>query len=220
METIEEKKIYFIYSQKGKKSNISTIETNEQVKKIDIIKEGTQSDNIYILYCLTILNTNKGKPITLTLIDNQGELYISNIYLNKTDIFQYKILFEPYYNKNENSLDQIILPNEKQFEIFKNSVKNDMNILYNLYSSRLTSFLMDNTLTIDFDFLWKFFIEFYQQFKNSVQLESLIIKFFNNFDLKTINNNQQNKEIESSQYNLDILSDPDNNNYKKYRRNK
>ena len=209
MENIKENKIYFIYAQKGKKSNISTIETNEQIKKIDIIKEGTQSDNIYILYCLTILNTNKEKPITLTLKDNKGELYISNIYLNNTDIFQYKILFEPYYNKNENSLDQIILPNEKQFEIFKNSVKNDMNILYNLYSSRLTSFLMDNTLTIDFDFLWKFFIEFYQQFKNSVQLESLIIKFFNNFDLKTINNNQQNKEIESSQYNLDILSDPD-----------
>ena len=220
MENIKENKIYFIYAQKGKKSNISTIETNEQIKKIDIIKEGTQSDNIYILYCLTILNTNKEKPITLTLKDNKGELYISNIYLNNTDIFQYKILFEPYYNKNENSLDQIILPNEKQFEIFKNSFKNDINILYNLYSSRLTSFLMDNTLTIDFNFLWKFFIEFYQQFKNSSQLESLIIKFFNNFDLKTINNNQQNKEIEPFQYNLDILSDPDNNNYKKYRRNK
>ena len=209
METIGEKRIYFIYAQKGKKSNISTIETNEQIKKIDKITEGTKSDNIYILYCLTIFNTNEENQITLTLVDNQGELYISNIYLNNIDIFQYKILFEPYYNKNENSLDQIILSNEQQFEIFKNNVKNDMNILYNLYSSRLTSFLMDNTLKLDFDYLRKFFIEFYQKFKNSSQLESLIIKFFNNFDLNTINNNQQNKEIESSQYNLDILSTPD-----------
>lgn len=136
MERIEEKKIYFIYSQKGKKSKILTIETNDQIKKIDKITEGTQSDNIYILYCLTIFNTNEENQITLTLVDNQGELYISNIYLNNIDIFQYKILFEPYYNKNENSLDQIILSNEQQFEIFKNNVKNDMNILYNLYSSR------------------------------------------------------------------------------------
>ncbi len=69
METIGEKRIYFIYAQKGKKSNISTIETNEQIKKIDKIKEGIQTDNIYIVYSLTILNTNKEKPITLTIIN-------------------------------------------------------------------------------------------------------------------------------------------------------
>ena len=203
-------KFYFIYSQKGKKSNISILETNDQIKKIDIIASGIQSgkiDYLYQLYCLNISNIQEDKPITLSLISIQGELYTAKIYLHNKELFKYKIIFEPYYNKNENSLNQIVLPFHEQFEIFKKHLKIDNELLYNLYSSQLNVIFTEKI--IEFDFLLKFFIELYEQYQSSLELKNIIKSFFENINLKQININQQNKDMDISSNKYNFLLNPD-----------
>ena len=103
----EDLKIYFIYSQKGEKSNIIKIELNEQIKKIEKISEGRTLKYLYILYCITISNNKDGKNIILELIDNNGVYYTSKF--KNSDKFQFKIIFESE-DEAEYSLNQVILP--------------------------------------------------------------------------------------------------------------
>jgi hypothetical protein len=202
-------KIYFIYSQKGKMSNIAELETNEKIKKIEKLAVGTSSDNLYILYCVTVLKDKNDKFITLMLIDKQGILYTKNINLKDIDIFQYQVIFKPYYNKDDNNLNQIILPFEEQFTIFKEILRKDSDLLYYLYSSRINSIFFDKSKKLEFSFLLNFFLELYEQYNYSSEMQYAIIKYFINIDLKRIDNNidnqSQNKSI--SKYFLNDSSD-------------
>ena len=208
----EEYKIYFIYSQKGKKSNIAKLELNEQIKKIEKISEGIISNNIYILYCLTISNKKKEKLTTLTLIDNQGELYSAEISLNKDKPFLSYIFFEPYYdNKSDNSLNQILLPLQEQYNIFKNNLKNDRKNLNNLYLNEIDALMDQKNAKIHFTILFKFFMELYLKYNYINELKNIIEKFFEILNLEKISTYQENKELEIAEGDLNILSDVEKN---------
>ena len=136
----EELKIYFIYSQKGDKNNIIKIELNEQIKKIEKISEGKSLKYFYILYCITISNNKNRNNIILELIDNKGVYYTSKI--KNLDKFQFKVIFETE-DEAEYSLDQIFLPQNEQFNIFRNCLKNENNFLFDLFSSLLNSIKLE-----------------------------------------------------------------------------
>ena len=205
---MEDFKIYFIYLQKGNKSNIEKINLNKLIKKIEEVAKGQTKEYIYTLYCITINNNNDKNQITLEFVDNQGELYIANINSNNPEIFQYNIIFESYFNKSESSLDQIILPSNIQFNIFKSNLKNiDKKILSNLYLSRLNFILLNYNNDIDFESLLSFFIEIYKESKNSSELKIVLKNFLEKFDLKVLNNNKKNKDLEIKEKDLEILSD-------------
>jgi flagellar basal body rod protein FlgF len=81
MESNKITKAYFIYAQKGQKSNISTIETNDRIKKVQELSKELYENNLQILYLIEISKTEEEKQINLSLLNNQGELFISNINL-------------------------------------------------------------------------------------------------------------------------------------------
>ena len=179
-------RIYFIYTQKGPKIKIE-LEPNEEIKKIDIISSGKILNNSYNLYCLTISNIKKEKYTTLTLIDNQGELYTANIHLNKDEPFQYNVKFESYHNDLANaSLNQVKLSYQDQFTIFKNNLKNDKKIIYNLYLSRVNSFFQEMNNIIDYESLLVFLLELYAQYQQNNELKDIIKQFFEKINLKNI----------------------------------
>ena len=59
-----------------------------------------------------------GKPVSITLVDDTLECYMSYIYSKNNEIFKYHISFEPLYANNPNNLNQVFLPYKTQFEIF------------------------------------------------------------------------------------------------------
>ena len=212
--------IFFIFAQKGQKNNISKIEAQEQKIIVEQITNGINSGYVYTLFKIKIINDIKEKEekiITLTIEDNQGELYVSNIDLNNPEPLQYQVIFNSYLNENgDNSLNQIILPFEDQFNIFKNNLKNDKNMVYYLYSSKLTSLLNDKAKA-DFETFLDFFIEIYQIYNTNQQLKEIIIKFFEKIDLKVITKAKINIQKE---YNIllaeekirkDLINITDNN---------
>ena len=200
----KEFKIYFIFAQRGKKNNVSKIDSQDQDIKVTEMKNGINSNYIYSLYRVTIkynIKEKENKNIILLLEDNQGELYIANLDLNNPEPFQYEVIFESYLNENDNNLlDQIILPFEEQFSIFKENLKNEENTLNNLYSSKLSSLIQDKSKK-EFEIFLNFFIEIYQMYTNNKQLKDIIIKFFEKIDLKGIT---KSNNVYHNEY--DILS--------------
>ena len=205
----EDLKIYFIYSQKGEKSNIIKIELNEQIKKIEKISEGRTSKYLYILYCITISNNKDGKNIILELIDNNGVYYTSKF--KNSDKFQFKIIFESE-DEAEYSLNQVILPQNEQYFIFRNSLKNENNFLFDLFSSLLNSINLDKKTTFDFNFMLFIFLEIYKEYKKTSRenLKCLIKKYFESFDMKILNNCKIDKHLDIKENDLDLLLKYDN----------
>jgi hypothetical protein len=178
-------KIYFIFSQKNSKINIDLLE-NEEIIKIEQISSGNILNYSYILYCLTISNKKKVNNTTLTLLDNRGDLYTADIHLNKDEIFQYNIHFEPS-DDNLNSLNQVKLEEKEQFTIFKNSLQNDNNIFYKLYLSRTNSFLEEMHSKINYESLLIFILELYALYRQHNELKDIIKLLFEKMNLKNIN---------------------------------
>ena len=204
-----ELKIYFIYSQKGEKSNIIKIELNEQIKKIEKISEGRTSKYLYILYCITISNNKDGKNIILELIDQNGIYYTSKI--KNLDKFQFKIIFESE-DEAEYSLNQVFLSQNEQYDIFRNSLKNENNFLFDLFSSLLNSIKLDKKTIFDFNFMLFLFLEIYKEYKNTSRedLKCLIKKYFESFDMKILNNSKIEKHLDIKEKDLDLLLKYDN----------
>jgi len=204
----ENLKIYFIYAQKGEKNSIIKIELNEQIKKIEKISEGRTSKYLYIIYCITISNNKDGKNIILELIDNNGVYYTSKI--KNLDKFQFKIIFEAE-DEAEYSLNQVILPQNEQFDIFRNCLKNE-NLLIDLFSSLLNSIHSDKKTNLDFNFMLILFLEIYKEYKKALRedLKCLIKKYFETFDMKILNNYKLDKYLDSKEKNIDLLLKYDN----------
>ena len=118
MENISRDKIYFIYSQKGKESNIASIEENNNIKVVDKKDVSESKDDLYIIYCLELSSNLKGKPYAISLINKYGELYYKNIYSRDTNKFKYDMVFQSFYGKESKPLNQITLSYQKQFFIF------------------------------------------------------------------------------------------------------
>ena len=135
MEDVEKKDLYFIFCQKGIKSTVINLEKNLVVTSSTKKAEKTISDeNNYILYNIQLSNDYKGKPFTITLVDEVAELYVSYIYRIQKEKFKYDLLFEPVYSSS-NNLNQIILPFNTQFQIFYEyfEKKGDDNIINTLF---------------------------------------------------------------------------------------
>ena len=200
----EELKIYFIYSQKGDKNNIIKIELNEQIKKIEKISEGKSLKYFYILYCITISNNKNRNNIILELIDNKGVYYTSKI--KNLDKFQFKVIFETE-DEAEYSLDQIFLPQNEQFNIFRNCLKNENNFLFDLFSSLLNSIKLEKKNTFDFNFMLSLFLEIYKEYKKTLRedLKCLIKKYFESFDMKILNNPKLDKQSDIKEKDLDLI---------------
>ena len=204
-------KIYFIYSEKGPKTNILKIETNEQIIKIEpitsgIISSGEILNYMYTLYCLTISNNNKNNinSTNLTIIDNQGEIYTASINIKDQNLLRFQVIFQSYDNKIDHSLGQVILPFQVQYTIFKDNIKNDDKLLYNLYSNRLNS-LLDNNKKNEYEIIFNFFLELYNQYNTFNTLKKIIIAFFEKLNFKNINNLHQNHELNVPQYDINIF---------------
>ena len=185
MEEDEEKiNIYFIYGQKGEFSKIEYFELNEQVINAEILTKEAYGNYIAVLYCIEVIKSKIGNLISISLIDDKGELYISNISTNSLKyagngkiFFIYKLQFRPFeYNEN-NNLEQIILDYQEQFYIFRQQFKKDINILTNLYKSTFYNFLMRMEPT--FNFILSFFFDIFDVDKYSTYPElKIVFKYF------------------------------------------
>jgi len=206
MERIKKKKIYFIYTQNGEKSNIEKIETNSIVKEVKVVKKEIISNNTYILFCLILNDDYSGKPFALTLIDNHGEFYFCNIFSKTPVKFKYKMLFEHFYNKGStNSLNQFILPYIEQYNYFKKNLKDDYS-LNDLYINSIND-LIENKEKNDYEFLLYLFLDIYNYYKinNNKDYNKTLIKFFKdiNFEIFDI----QSKALNIPNEKLQILFD-------------
>ena len=203
MERIKKKKIYFIYSQNGEKSNIEKVETNSIVKEVKVVKQEIISNNTYILFCLILNDDYSGKPFALTLIDNHGEFYFSNIFSKTPVKFKYKMLFEHFYNKGStNSLNQFILPYIEQYNYFKHNLKDDYS-LNDLYINSIND-LIENKEKNDYEFLLYLFLDIYNAYKTSNNKDYIktLIKFFKdiNFEIFEIQSKTLNIPLEQLQF--------------------
>ena len=208
MERIKEKKIYFIYTQNGEKSNIEKVETNSIVKEVKVIKQEIISNNTYILFCLILNDDYSEKPFALTLIDNHGEFYFSNIFSKASVKFKYKMLFEHFYNKGStNSLNQFILPYIEQYNYFKQNLKDDYS-LNDLYINSIND-LIENKEKNDYEFLLYLFLDIYNAYKTSKNEDYIktFIKFFKDINFEIFEIESQNKTLNIPIEKLQFLFD-------------
>ena len=143
--------MYFIFCQKIENRVKVSIDQISIIHSSEKKEEKTISDNnIYTLYKIVLSKDYKGKPFTLTLIDDKAECYMSYIYSKKNEKikFKYDLTFEPIYTSSPNNLKQEILPFDTQFLIFyeylknKNDDKNN-NDIYTLFLDSI-DYLADN----------------------------------------------------------------------------
>jgi hypothetical protein len=83
MEEKNKRNIYFLYTQKGENNNISEIDTNDKIKKVNEIHKEIYGNYIEILYKLEVLLDKDEKEIKIPLINIQGDYYYAYIRLNK-----------------------------------------------------------------------------------------------------------------------------------------
>ena len=219
MEKLDTKKIYFIYSQKGKKSNIQAINAQKIVKKVKKIEEKISENSLYILYCLELFNDFKEKPFILILIDNNTNFYSTNIHPKSPGKFKYDILFDLYNQNQTYSLDQIIKPYKDQFNIFKNYLKNDEKALNDLFLDSI-NYLSEKNPESDYNFIMSVFVAIYQLFKYNPNIFTKTIKkYFEELNLELLEkygkNNKNSEEIVKPKLDinpddLDIFSDVHN----------
>ena len=113
MEDLEQKSnktIYFLYAQNSEESESATLEKNQKIKDIQIIKKDKIEEYNYILYSL-ILSNNFQENIISLFLTKSGEKYVASIECLKLDQtnFKYKIDFKPFSKNNMNNLKQITL---------------------------------------------------------------------------------------------------------------
>ena len=143
--------MYFIFCQKIEKRVKVSIDQISIIHSSEKKEEKTISDNnIYTLYKIVLSKDYKGKPFTLTLIDDKAECYMSYIYSKKNEKikFKYDLTFEPIYASSPNNLKQEILPFDTQFQIFYEYLKNNNddknnNDIYTLFLDSI-DYLADN----------------------------------------------------------------------------
>ena len=132
MEGNETKTVYFIYAQNGVKNNIAKVNLINKIKDAKEISKEIFGNTIRILYAIKISKNKNENKISISLKDNQGDTYISNIPLNLLEqleeeegdieinnIILFKLRFAPLNNDQIDKLDQIILPYDQQFTILE-----------------------------------------------------------------------------------------------------
>ena len=67
----------------------------------------------------------KGRPFSLTLVDDMVECYMSYIYCKKGQKFLYDLSFEQIYEKSTKNLKQVFLSFKTQLQIFYDFLKNN-----------------------------------------------------------------------------------------------
>ena len=219
MKELEIKNIYFIYSQKGEKSNIQTINARKIVKKVEKIEEKISENNIDILYCLELFNDFQEKPFTLTLIDNNANFYSTNIHPKSPGKFKYDILFDLYDKNQTDSLNQIIKPYKEQFNIFRNYLKDNQKDLNDLFLDSI-NYLSEKNPDSDYNFIMSVFVTIYQLFKLNPKtftetikkyFEELNLQLFENDDKRNNNSEEMVKpKLDINPDDLDIFSDVHN----------
>ena len=215
MEGKEIKIVYFIYSQKGKRSNILKIDTNNKIKNLKEISQKDWYDSIIILYRVEVLKNEKENKIDIFILDNNGEVYVSHILFNYLESLSkedfdmkeniiFKLKFN-HFNNEGNDLNQFILPYNDQFDLFAEQFKEDENILINLYLSTISQIFLNSNEK--FDFILEFFLIIYD--KNKLQrmskLKQVIKYFFKNIK-SILRNCEEVHEIEASQEKLNVFN--------------
>ena len=216
MEEKNRKNIYFLYTQKGENNNISEIDTNDKIKKVNEIHKEIYRNYIEILYKLEVLLDKEEKEIKIPLINIQGDYYYAYIRLNDTeldvnidDIIIFKVQFKPYNYTEGNYLNQIYLPYNEQFDIFERNFSNQENILVNLYASIVSQVLLVSKTK--YDFIINFFLKIYdkKKFNKFPRLKSILKYFFKNI-IKILRNCEVTESSTTSEEKTDILSDTEN----------
>jgi hypothetical protein len=224
----KEKTIYFIYAQRSEENDLGSLEINEKLKDIYIIKKDRIEEYNYILYSLILSNNIQENMISLFLTKS-GEKYITSIDCLKTypEKFIYKVDFKPFNKNIMNNLKQVTLPFKEQFIIFKTViVMQNNNLLKSLclstldciHSIALINQKEDVGTKINFEFdLYLYLFANCLTLVNKGDNEIQILKsFFNEFnkDLidikKSYNNDNSNKTLIGeivNQDTIDSLSD-------------
>ena len=221
MEGKEIKKVYFIYAQKGEKNNIKEIETNDKVKIVKEISKENLGNSIQNIYYLQILKNPEENKININLIDNQGEMYISNIVFEPNEFIEeeeeenidieekiiFKLKFKPF-NNIEEKLDQIILPYNEQFEIFENKFQDNDKLMFSLYLNTISQVFLHPNEKIDF--IFNFFLNVYEKINSDKKQEfKTILKYFFKNMKNILRNSDYVESLEIDEERLEIFNDPE-----------
>ena len=124
MEENINKKIYFIFSQKGSENIPYQLEKNEIIKDISKLESVHLANYNYTIYSITFYNNPNINSFSLLLLI-QNEFFIAQIECNKIypEIFLYEVEFKPMNENTTRNLNQIILPYSEQFALFKKHYK-------------------------------------------------------------------------------------------------
>ena len=223
----EEKKLYFILSQKGKGNEDFKLEKNDIIKQVEIIKKENKSEYTYILYSLSLSNDYRDKIISLFLIKSNKK-YVSSINCAKpySRIFLYQVDFKPFNKSQITDLNQVFLSYKEQYIIFKKNLAINNDILIKDLCLSSLDYIKDcqmlnhhNNKKIYFDsdfFLYLFIDCLYLCTEKSN--DKILNLFFNEFNKDLIdekNNyirNNLNKNLIEELYNINtiiLLSDYD-----------
>ncbi len=218
MEKIIKDKIYFIYSQKGKESNIANIEENNNIKIVDKKDLHESDDYISTIYCLELSNNLKGKPYAISLINKNGQLFYKNIYSKDTNKFKYEMIFESFYGKEINPLNQITLNYKEQFFIFEKYLKEDYKSINDLFLDSINDLSKDEIKELNYEFLLILFFEIFKKYSlsNITLFKNTIKKYFEdlNYNILEKESNilielQKKPKLDINQNDLKLLSDND-----------
>ena len=223
----EGKKLYFIFSQKGKGNDDFELEKSDTIQKVEIIKREKSQEYSYTLYSLTLSNNYQEKIVSLFLIKSNKK-YVSSIECSKpySDIFLYKVDFKPFNKNIIADLNQVKLSYKEQYKIFKKNlaINNDF-LIRNLCLSSL-DFIKDSELLnhnnnkkiyFDSDFFLYLFIDclYISTEKKDDKILNIFFNVFNKDlidDKNNYNRNNLNKNLIEELYKINtiiLLSDYD-----------
>ena len=212
-----DKKIYFIFSQKGENNSPIKLEENELVHNIKLIIEEKKGEYSYVLYSLDISSSSQEKNITLFLTYS-NEKYFTSLEWDRAypAIFLYKVDFKPFNKNIANNLNQFIMSYREQFIIFKKHIVSQNNELFkDLCLSTLdyihnVSLINQNQKNIifEFDFFLYLFIGclfLYNENKD----ENLLNKYFNEFNNDLIDAKNSFNRNDSSRFLIEEIINKD-----------
>ena len=177
-------KIYFIYTQHGEKNKIKEFTTDEKIIKVEELSKEQCNEKIQVLYCAYASKNINEDEIEISLDDEEGENYYSNIYLDKNEEndFIFNLIFEHRENDAFNHLEQAILPVIDQFYFFEKNFKNKDDILINLYSKAINQILFKPNKK--FNFILYIFFQIFDEnkYNNLPKYKDALIYFFENIE--------------------------------------
>ena len=199
MEENINKKIYFIFSQKGSENIPYQLEKNEIIKDISKLESVHLANYNYTIYSITFYNNPNINSFSLLLLI-QNEFFIAQIECNKIypEIFLYEVEFKPMNENTTINLNQIILPYSEQFALFKKHITNNENLLKYLILNSF-DFIIASNNKIKFEFYFFLYL-----FGNSLYLnietsdKTLLSTFFDTFNTDLIE--VKNSYIENYHY--------------------